>query len=188
MWYEIGILDKSGFLAMAEPQWPRPSGPAYAAGPLAVEEVAERAARLGITLERVLQELWSIALGDIRKIVSWNTEKLTMTASGELHDTEAAAVAEIVASAKDQKIYRIKMHDKSPALALLIRWFWLLEKLKRGARDDEQIDDDGEDPREFLARELARLRARRGNSGAPPANAEGDGPEAPAPLGISGTD
>ena len=169
---------------MAEPERPRPDGSAHA-GPLPVEEVEARAARLGITIERVLEELGSIAFAKITRIVSWDAEKLTMTASGQLCETDKAAVAEIVASAKDQKVYRIKMFDKTPALALLIRWFWMLEKLKRGANDDEQIDDDGEDPREFLIRELARLRARRaGDGGAHRANAEAESSEAPAPVGI----
>jgi hypothetical protein len=157
------------------------------AGPLAVEEVEARGARLGITLERVLRELGVIAFADITRIVSWDTEKLTMTESGKLDPADTATIAEIVASAKDQKIYRVKMLDKTPALALLIRWFWMLEKLKRGAKGDEQIDDDGEDPREFLIRELARLRVRRGSDETPPANAEGEGSEAPSPVGISGS-
>jgi hypothetical protein len=168
---------------MAEPHRPRPDGSALA-GPLPVEEVAERAARLGITIERVLEELGSIAFAKITRIVSWDAEKLTMTASGKLGETDKAAVAEIVASAKDQKVYRIKMFDKTPALALLIRWFWMLEKLKRGANEGEQVDDDGEDPREFLIRELARLRARRAGGGADPKPADAEGSGAPAPVGI----
>ena len=60
---------------MAEPHRPRPDGSALA-GPLPVEEVAERAARLGITIERVLEELGSIAFAKITRIVSWDTDKL----------------------------------------------------------------------------------------------------------------
>jgi hypothetical protein len=154
---------------MAEPQGPRLGGPAHA-GPLPVEAVAERAAHSGITLDRVLEELGSIAFAKITRIVSWNAEKLTMTASDELGETEKAAVSEIVASAKDQKVYRVKMHDKTPALALLIRWFWMLEKLKRGANEGEQVDDDGEDPHEFLIREFDRIAAeKRKRSGDPSA-------------------
>ena len=58
---------------MAEPERPRPDGSAYA-GPLPVEEVEARAARLGITLERVLRELGVIAFADITRIVSWDAE------------------------------------------------------------------------------------------------------------------
>lgn len=171
---------------MAEPERPRPDGSAYA-GPLPVEEVEARTARLGITIERVLRELGVIAFADITRIVSWDAEKLTMTASSALDKTETAAIAEIVASAKDGKIYRVKSHDKTPALALLLRWFWMLEKFKRGAHEDEQPDDDGEDPREFLARELARLRARRAGRGTAPILAEGEGSEASVPVGILAT-
>jgi len=171
---------------MAEPQGPRRDGPAHA-GPLPLEEVAERAARLGVTLDRVLQALAWIAFGDITRVVSWDTETLTMTASGDLDDADKAAVAEIIASAKDQKIYRVKMHDKPSALALLLRWLDKLEKLKGEASNGEQDDDDGEDPREFLIRELTRIRARRaGNSGALPATDEAESAEAPVPMGVSG--
>ena len=168
---------------MAEPERLRPDGSAHAR-PLPVEEVAERAARLGVTLERVLQELVSIAYADITRIVSWDTETLTMTPSGQLDPADRAAVAEIVASAKDKNIYRVKMLDKTPALALLLRWFWMLEKLKRGANNNEQTDDDGEDPREFIIRELARLRARRSGRGADQKPADAGGLEAPAPVGV----
>ena len=58
---------------MAEPQRSR-GGSAYA-GPLPVEEVAERAARLGITVERIVEELRAIAFADITRIVSWGCRK-----------------------------------------------------------------------------------------------------------------
>jgi len=150
-----------------------------------LEEVAERAARLGITLDRVLEALAWIAFGDITRVVSWDTDTLTMTASGDLDEADRAAVAEIIASAKDQKIYRVKMHDKPTALALLLRWLDKLEKMKSEASGGEQDDDDEEDPREFLIRELTRIRARRtGTGGAHLAPAESEGPEAPAPVGV----
>src|SRR5215831_13158607 len=136
-----------GIPRMAEPKGPQRSGPA-SAGPLPLEEVAERAARLGITLDRVLEALAWIAFGDITRVVSWDTDTLTMTASGDLDEADRAAVAEIIASAKDQKIYRVKMHDKPTALALLLRWLDKLEKMKSEASGGEQDDDDEEDPRE----------------------------------------
>jgi hypothetical protein len=136
---------------MAQPERRR-HGSAYA-GPLGVEDVAERAARLGITVEKVVQELRSLAFADIRRVVTWSAGKLNMKASDELLDSDAAAIAEIVASAKDRSIYRIKLHDKTPALALLTR---ILEKF---AKPDEQSDDDGEEARQFLFEELDRLAA-----------------------------
>ena len=137
---------------MAEPQGVRRDGPA-SAGPLPLEEVAERAARLGITIERIVDELRAIAFADITRIISWDAEKLTLTASDKLDKTDKPAIAEIIASAKDKKIYRVKLHDKTPALALLTR---ILEKF---AKPDEQAEDDGEHARQFLFRELDRLAA-----------------------------
>jgi hypothetical protein len=130
----------------------------------AVQEVAAGAARLGITLERLIEEVRAIAFADITRIVSWDSEKLTMTASGELPKTDAAAIAEIIASAKDQKIYRVKLHDKTPALVLLTR---IREKL---AIQDEQADDDAEAAREFFIQELDRLAAEGGDAAENPAS------------------
>ena len=79
--------------------------------------------------------------------------ELTLTASGELDKADKPAIAEIIASAKDKKIYRVKLHDKTPALALLTR---ILEKF---VKQDEQTDDDGEEARQFLLEELDRLAA-----------------------------
>ena len=132
-------------------------GSAHAGLPV-VEEGAARAARLGITPERIIEELRAIAFADITRIVSWDTEKLTMTASSELPKTDAAAIAEIIASAKDQKIYRVKLHDKTPALALLTR---ILEKF---TNQDEQVDNDADGAREFLIQELDRLAAEGGDA------------------------
>jgi hypothetical protein len=137
---------------MAEQERSR-GGPAHVAGPLSVEAVAVRAERLGISIERVLERLHAIGFADIRRVVGWNDGTLIMKPSGELLDSDAAAIAEIIASAKDQKIYRVKMHDKTPALALMIR---ILEKLHE---QDEQTDDDGEEARDFLLEELDRLAA-----------------------------
>jgi MoxR-like ATPase len=125
----------------------------------------------------------------VRDIAEWGPgEKgLQVKTSKELSEAQVAAIAEIVASAKDGTIYRIKMHDKPSALALLLRWLDKLEKLKGEASNGEQDDDDGEDPREFLIRELTRIRARRaGNSGALPATDEAESAEAPVPMGVSG--
>jgi hypothetical protein len=132
---------------------------------LPVEEVEARTAPLGITVERLVEELRAVAFSDITRIVSWDTEKLAMTASSELPETDAAAIAEIIASAKDQKIYRVKLHDKTPALALLTR---ILEKF---TNQDEQADDDADGAREFLIQELDRLAAEGGHA------ADDPGPE-----------
>ena len=138
---------------MALPQGFRRNGPARAAGPSHVEDIEARAARLGITIERVVEQLRAIGFADIRRVVNWGDGKLIMTPSDKLLDSDAAAIGEIIASAKDQKIYRVKMHDKTPALALMTR---ILDKLNNR---DEQADDDAAEARDFLLEELDRLSA-----------------------------
>ena len=99
---------------MAEPEGFR-GGSAYA-GSLPVEEVAERAARLGITVERIVEELRAIAFADITHIISWDAEKLTLTASDKLDKADRPAIAEIIASAKDLP-REIARQDTSARLA-----------------------------------------------------------------------
>jgi hypothetical protein len=137
----------------------REDGAAQRAAAPASNGLQETAARLGITHENVLRACAHIAFADIRKIVSWDEDGImkTVKPSGTLPDEEAAAIAEIVANAKDSKIYRVKMHDKKPLLILLLRYLDTIS----GHNDDAE-DDDGEDPREFLKRELARIAARSG--------------------------
>jgi phage terminase small subunit len=136
--------------------------------PPSIEEVAERAARLGITPERVLEEYARIAFASLRDIADWGPGKdgLQVKPSCDLTRDPVAAIAEIVASASSGKIYRIKMHDKKPVLDAMARHLGLLEKLKDG-----QSDDDGEEAREFLIEELDRLAAEvAGEEGDPEAS------------------
>jgi phage terminase small subunit len=148
---------------MAEPQGFRRDGPAHA-GPLPLEEVAERAARLGITAERVLEEYARIAFTTLRDIAEWGPGEggLRVKLSKDLSPAQVAAIAEIVASAKDGTIYRIKMHDKKPVLDAMARYLGLLPALKPSPNENEPADDDGGDPREVLARRVARLAAAAG--------------------------
>jgi hypothetical protein len=138
-------------------------GPAHIAGPLAVDETAaaERAAaRLEVTPKRVIEALAAIAFADIREIVGWDDGQLTMTASGKLHDADAAAIAEIIASAKESKIYRVKLHDKTAALSLLSRLLGMQKNA--GPNEDEPTEHDGKTARDFIIRELDRIAAERG--------------------------
>src|SRR6478672_9000574 len=85
-------------------------------GPPATDDVETRAAQLGITPERVLREIMRVAFSDISRVAEWRTgeEGLQVKKSTELDPDDAAAIAEIVASAATGRIYRIKMHDKTP--------------------------------------------------------------------------
>jgi hypothetical protein len=128
----------------------------FAANATAFEDVEARAARLGITPERVLQEYARIAFSDMSRIVGWDEAgKMQAKPSTGLSEDDAAAIAEIVASASTGNVYRIKLHDKKPVLDALARHLGLLP-LKTGSHDEEQLDEN-EDPREFLIREVDRL-------------------------------
>jgi hypothetical protein len=131
----------------------------FAADATTREDVEARAARLGITPERVLQEYARIAFSDMSRIVGWDHEG-TMQAkpSTGLSEDDAPAIVEIVASARFRLVYRIKLHDKKPVLDALARHLGLLPPLKTGSHDEEQLDEN-EDPREFLIREVDRLAA-----------------------------
>ncbi|MFI4947994.1 MAG: terminase small subunit [Alphaproteobacteria bacterium] len=131
----------------------------YAAGAPALEDVEARAARLGITAERVLREYARIAFSDMSRIIEWDAAgKMQAKPSAELSQDDAPAIAEIVASASKNNVYRIKLHDKKPVLDALARHLGLLPPSKTGSHDEEQADQN-EDPREFLIREVDRLAA-----------------------------
>jgi phage terminase small subunit len=140
---------------MAEPQGPRPGGPAHA-GPLLVEEVAERAARLGITIERVLEEYARIGFTNIGDIVEWDEKGIRVKPSADLSKDQLAAIVEVVAGASSGKIYRVRMHDKKPVLGAMARH---LGMFRPAENESEQTDDDGEEARQFLLEELDRLAA-----------------------------
>src|SRR5260370_26983150 len=100
----------------------------HAAGPPAIEEVEARAARLGITAERVLEEYASIAFADLRRIADWGPgeDGLQLKLAKDLNPADAAAIAEIVASASTGRVYRIKLHDKTAVLSALARHLGML--------------------------------------------------------------
>ena len=137
---------------MAEPQGPQRDGPAHA-GPLPLEEVAERAARLGITVERVLDAYRRIAFATLGDIVEWDETGMKLKS-----DADTLAVIEIVSSAKSGRPYRIKLHDRKPVLEALSRAIGILPEKKAGAGEDGKAND-GEDPREYIIREMDRVEA-----------------------------
>jgi hypothetical protein len=74
----------------------------------ALAEMTERAARLGITPERVLEEYRRIAFANLSHIVHWSDAGMQFKPDGELDPDDVAAIAEIVESAKEGKPYRVK--------------------------------------------------------------------------------
>ena len=144
---------------MALPQGFRRNGPPRVAGPFAVEEVAERAARLGITIERVLAQYASIAFADLRRIVEWDEKGMKFRAEPP---DDMLAIAEIVAAAGSGRPYRIKLHDKRPMLEALGRAIGVFPTSASVPTEEEPIDIDAQSARERLIAELDRLAAERG--------------------------
>jgi hypothetical protein len=128
-----------------------------------LEDVETCAARLGITRERVLREYGRMAFANLRDVVEWDAEGLEVKPSKRLTDDNAAAVAEIVTAASGGKPYRVKLHGKKPSLDAIARYLGMTPApTKAAAQQVGPGQDDGEDPREILARKIARLAAASG--------------------------
>jgi hypothetical protein len=140
------------------PQW-REDGAAQRAAPFAFKDIEERAAHLGVTPERILEEMRRIAFSDLSRIAEWHAgeDGLRVKPSKELDEADAAAVAEIVASASTGRIYRIKLHDKTPGLVAIARCIDMFPKA--ASKESETIEDDAERTRERLIMEMDRLAA-----------------------------
>jgi hypothetical protein len=129
-------------------------------GPDASQEIEEIAARLGITVKRVLAEAASLAFSDLSRIVQWapGDEGLNIKLAEDIDPRDVAAIAEIVASASTGRIYRVKLHDKRGALSLLIRCLDMVPN-KNARNQDQAADEDGQDPLDSIIREIDRRAA-----------------------------
>ncbi|HTW52063.1 MAG TPA: terminase small subunit [Stellaceae bacterium] len=126
-----------------------------------LEEQTARAARLGITPERVLEEYRRIAFANLSHIVHWSDAGMQFKPDGELDPDDVAAIAEIVESAKEGKPYRVKLYDKKAALDAIARYLGMVPPPLATPNEDEPPRDDGEDHRAALILELDRLAAQR---------------------------
>ncbi len=124
-----------------------------------LEEMTARAARLGITPDRVLEEYRRIAFANLSHIVEWDAGKMTIKAGDKLDPEDVAAIAEIVQSAaKDGKPYRVKLYDKRAALDAIARYLGMVPLA--AAQTEDLTPNAEEDPREALIREMDRLAAK----------------------------
>jgi hypothetical protein len=128
----------------------------------ALDEMTERAARLGITPDRVLEEYRRIAFANLSHIVHWSDTGMSFKPDGELDPDDIAAIAEIVESAKEGKPYRVKLYDKKAALDAIARYLGMVPPPLPTTKEDEQPRDAGEDHRAALIHELDRLAAQMG--------------------------
>jgi hypothetical protein len=129
--------------------------------PPATDDVETRAAQLGITPERVLREIMRVAFSDISRVAEWQTgeDGLQVRKSTELDPDDAAAIAEIVASAATGRIYRIKMHDKTPGLQMAARCLDMFAKAAAAQNEGEPTEDEASGARQRLIAALDRLAA-----------------------------
>src|SRR5260370_41271171 len=109
------------------------------AGPPGDEDVEARAARLGITRDRVLREYRRIAFANLRHILEWNGEGMEVKPSKDLTDDDVAAIVEIVEAAGPAKPYRGKLYDKRPPLDAIARYLRLPPN--PGAAEDQPTQD-----------------------------------------------
>lgn len=129
------------------------------ARPDTIEEVADRAARLGITVERVLNEYARIAFADLRHFIEKGANGPILKDITALNSEDVAAVREFAPGA-DAEHSRLKFYDKKAALDAIARHLGMFPAAPR-RRDEALPADDGEDAREVLARLLDRLAAGR---------------------------
>ena len=81
-----------------------------------------REQRTEVTQDRVVKELAKIAFGDPRNVMSWGPGGVTLKASAELTDDEAALVSEVSETTTERGgSLKLKTNDKLKALELLGR-------------------------------------------------------------------
>jgi phage terminase small subunit len=120
-------------------------------------DIAECAARLGVSVERVLIEYARIAFADIRQVLTWGPEGVVLKPPDELGSAEAAAICEIAPGARPGT-YRVKFYNKKAALDAIARHLGMFPAAPRRPEENPAVDP-AEDAREVLARRLARLAA-----------------------------
>lgn len=133
----------------------------------AIEEAQQAHIRsLGITRERVLEELAGIAFANPRAVMSWGPGGVVLRPSEELTDGEAALVAE-VAEGKDG--IKCKLHSKLGALDKLFKHLGLdaPQKHEHAGKDGGPIKTEAVGNDE-LARRIAFTLARATLAGSKP--------------------
>lgn len=123
---------------------------------MVAEARAERAAKLNVTEERIIEIIASIANGDVREVVKWDASGVSIVHDSDtLTDDEAMMVAGIVVKERTDKegnttvTTDVKLQDRLRAVDMLAR-------IKSMYRDKVDIEVTG-----GVADEMAELRRRR---------------------------
>jgi phage terminase small subunit len=124
------------------------------------EDVVARAARLGISVERVLREYARIAFADLRHIAEWDADGLHVREG--LSKADAAPISEISTGSSGKGPVRVKLYDKKAALDAIGRHLGMFPPppKRQEEKPEEGSVDPAEDAREVLKRRVARLAAR----------------------------
>ena len=99
------------------------------------EAFQKRSKRTDITADRVLQEYARIGFGDIREVVEWEADKVTMKPSEDLTDDVAAAIGEVQQTSNGD--LKVKLHSKVTALDAMAKHLGMFV-------DRHQVEHSGE--------------------------------------------
>lgn len=86
------------------------------------ERMTQRERRTEVTQDSVIRELARIAFADLRRVMEWGPDGVTLKESSELNDDDAAAIAEVSETRTEHGgTTRVKLVSKDRALELLGR-------------------------------------------------------------------
>jgi len=132
--------------------------PATKRGPAKFEDVTTRAARLGVTPERVLAEYSRIAFADVSHLFKWEKDGPKLKSAAEVDAGEMSAISEIYQSGAGGGTLRVKMYDKKAALEAIARHLGMFPPEAREAPQEDPIEA-AERMREEIKRRLDRIAA-----------------------------
>ncbi|HLW18444.1 MAG TPA: terminase small subunit [Actinomycetota bacterium] len=121
--------------------------------------MAERAQRLRVSAERVVEELARLAFSDIGNIAQWGTGSLTLKPNDDVAIDDRVAIAELSLDQGKGKSRRtrIKLHDKQRALETLARHLGLFDG-RGGSMTADEIVEQREKVRALLLERIRKLR------------------------------
>jgi len=126
------------------------------------QAMAERAARTGVTVDRVVLEYARIAFADARKYFDWGPWGVKVRPAATLDADAAAAVAVLrVGGVRSGRPTHLRLHDKMRALNMLARHLGLSTERRRTYSlrpDDALADRAGVARAGRAAREILRCR------------------------------
>jgi hypothetical protein len=122
------------------------------------EDVTTRAARLGVTPERVLAEYSRIAFADVSHLFTWEKDGPKLKSAAEIEAGEMSAVSEIYQSGAGGGTLRVKMYDKKAALEAIARHLGMFPSEPRETPQEDPVEA-VERMREEIKRRLDRLAA-----------------------------